>query len=63
MASKLIMTEPQELFFELLLVCTGAKDALARLYTETQWNNALELAQEQSIEGVLLSAIERLSEE
>ena len=58
MASKLIMTEPQELFFELLLVCIGAKDSLSRLYTETQWNNALELAQEQSIEGVLLSAIE-----
>ena len=63
MASKLIMTEPQELFFELLLVCIGAKDSLSRLYTETQWNNALELAQEQSIEGVLLSAIERLSDE
>lgn len=57
------MTESQELFFELLLVCTGAKDALTRTYSEAEWNDALEIAQEQSIEGVLLSAIERLPEE
>ena len=54
------MTKSLELFFELLLVCTGAKDSLSCLYTEEQWNDALELAQEQAIEGVLLSAIERL---
>lgn len=54
------MTEAQELFFELILVCTGAKDSLSCHYTEAQWNDALVLAQEQSIEGVLLSAIEQL---
>lgn len=32
-------------------------------YTEVRWNDALEMAQEQSIEGVLLSAIERLPED
>lgn len=57
------MTESQRAFFELLLVCTGAKDSLSRIYTEAQWNDALDMAQEQAIEGVLLSAIERLPDE
>ena len=56
----MIMTEMQELFFELLMVYTGAKDSLSSIYTDEQWNDALALAQEQSIEGVLLSAIEVL---
>ena len=58
--SNVLMSESQMLFFELLLVCTGAKNSLSRLYTEEQWNEALVMAQEQSVEGVLLSAIERL---
>jgi hypothetical protein len=57
------MTESQRLFYELLLVCTGAKNALSSMYTEVEWNNALEMAQEQSIDGVLLSAIEQLPNE
>lgn len=57
------MSEFQKLFFDLLLVCTGAKTSLRQPYTEVQWNEALVLAQEQSIEGVLLSAIERLPED
>ena len=56
-------TSKQDLFFELLLVCTGAKDALSRTYSEAEWNDALALAQEQFIEGVLLSAIEHLPDE
>ena len=52
-----------ELFFELLLVCTGAKNALSRTYSEAEWNDVLLTAQEHAIEGVLLSAIERLSNE
>lgn len=58
-----LWTNKQDLFFELLLVCTGAKDVLSRTYSEAEWNDALEIAQEQAIEGVLLSAIERLSDE
>ena len=61
--SSLVIPEFQKLFFELLLVCTSAKVTLSRTYSETEWNNALELAQEQSIEGVLLSAIEHLPDE
>ncbi len=57
------MSESQKLFFDLLLVCTGAKTSLRKPYTEVQWNEALVLAQEQTIEGVLLSAIERLPED
>lgn len=52
-----------ELFFELLLVCLWAKKALSRTYSEAEWNEALEKAQKQSIEGVLLSAIERLPDD
>ena len=58
--SKILISESRKLFFELLLVCTGTKNALSRQYTEEQWNDVLMMAQEQSIEGVLLSAIERL---
>lgn len=58
-----LWTNKQDLFFELLLVCTGAKDVLSRTYSEAEWNDALEIAQEQAIEGVLLSAIERLPDE
>lgn len=57
------MTESRELFFELLLVSTGAKDSLSHLFTEEQWYDALLIAQEQSIDGVLLSALERLPDE
>lgn len=55
-----LWTSKYDLFFELLLVCTGAKDALSRTYSEAEWNEALETAQDQAIDGVLLSAIERL---
>lgn len=53
----------QELFFELLLVCTGAKDSLRRQYDLADWNEALAIAQDQAIVGVLLGAIERLPKE
>lgn len=58
-----LMFDSQQLFFDLLLVCTCAKAALSRTYSEAEWNDALTLAQEQAIEGVLLSAIERLPDE
>ena len=53
----------QELFFDLLLVCTGARDSLRQQYTEEQWNGALKLAQEQTVVGVLTTALERLPKE
>lgn len=58
-----LWTNKQDLFLELLLICTGAKDALSRYFTEAEWNEALSAAREQAIEGVLLSAIERLPDE
>ena len=54
------MNNANRLFFELLLVNTNARKALHRSYTEEEWNDALVIAQQQAIEGVLLSAIERL---
>ena len=56
-------SKQQELFFELLLVCTGAKDSLRRQYDPADWNEALAIAQDQAIVGVLLGAIERLPKE
>lgn len=57
-----LWSKEQNLFFELLQVCTGAKDALSKTYSEAEWNNTLVIAQEQAVEGVLLSAMERLPE-
>lgn len=57
------MTKSQDLFFELLLVCTGAMEAISCQYTAQQWDEALMMARKQAAEGVLLSAIERLPEE
>lgn len=56
-------SKQHELFFELLLVCTGAKDSLRRQYGTDDWNEALAIAQDQAIVGVLLGAIERLPKE
>lgn len=56
-------TKQQTLFYELLLVCTGARDVLSRTYSEAEWNVALVTAQKQAVDGVLFSAIERLPKE
>ena len=52
-----------QLFFELLLVTTGARDRLKRQYTEKQWEGALAMAQDQTVTGVLMTALERLPKE
>ena len=57
------MTQSQYLFYELLLVCAGTKNSLLQHYTGEQWKEALVMAQNQAIVGVLLSAIEQLHEE
>lgn len=57
------MSEAQGLFFELLLISTGAAVSLSCKYSENQWIDALIIARVQTVEGVLLSAIERLPEE
>lgn len=57
------MSNSEGLFFELLLMCDGAKETLTRFYTEADWNGALDVAQDQAVDGVMLSAIERLPKE
>jgi len=57
------MDAGQELFFELLSVCTGARESLSQSYTDSQWREALRIAQSQTIAGVLTSALERLPKE
>lgn len=52
-----------KLFFELLLVSTGAKASLTQTYTDKQWEEALKTAQQQTITGVLTTALERLPKE
>ena len=56
------MSKSQRLLFELLLVSTGARDSLKQRYSEKEWRGALELAREQAITGVLVTAFERLKE-
>ena len=57
------MIRSQQLFFELLQVCVGARECLKHSYSEEEWNGALQLAQEQTIMGVLTTALERLPKE
>ena len=52
------MSKAQELVFELLLISTGAKQTLSRSYTDKDWESALDIANEQAIEGVLTMAME-----
>lgn len=56
------MTNSQELLFELLLVSTGARKVLQHPYPEQVWRGALQLAREQTITAVLVTALERLKE-
>ena len=52
--------KPHALFFELLSVLTGARDSLNGPYEEKDWEDALVIANNQSVTGVLLDAIEKL---
>lgn len=54
------MSKAQELLFELLLLSTGAKQTLSHPYTDKEWEEALDIANEQAIEGVLMSGLETL---
>jgi len=56
----LLLDNSQELFFELLLVATGAKSELSRSYSEKEWEGAYCLAEEQAITGIILFGIENL---
>ncbi|MBR3432308.1 MAG: nucleotidyltransferase family protein [Bacteroidaceae bacterium] len=56
------MTKSQELLFELLLVSTGARKMLSHGYTDQEWEEAYNLAEEQTIAGVLLSGMEILQQ-
>lgn len=56
------MSKAQNLVFELLLVSTGAKVNLSHTYTDTQWLEALDIANEQAVVGVLTAAMEALAD-
>ena len=55
-------SKQQELFLELLQVTVGVRQELSRVPTVDDWLQLLEEAQKQSIEGVLLGGVEKLSE-
>lgn len=57
------MRKSHELFFELLRISTGAQQCLCKAYTDRDWEGAFRIAKEQTIVGVLLSALERTKEE
>ena len=57
------MTESQELFYDLLRVSLDEKESLTRTPTEKEWEIILEEARKQTIDGVLLSGLERLPDE
>ena len=51
-----------DLFFELLLIALGARKQLTKVYSSQEWYKALSIAIEQSIAGVLMSALELLQQ-
>ena len=57
------MTKSEILFWELLRVCIGMRKTLSQSVTDEQWNGALRLAQEQTVVGVLVNALEQLPKE
>ena len=57
------MTKSEILFWELLRVCIGMRKTLSQSFTDEQWNGALRLAQEQTVVGVLVNALEQLPKE
>lgn len=57
------MFKSQQLFFELLQICVGARESLKHQYTEEHWRVALRMAQEQTLVGVMVSALEQLPKE
>ena len=48
----------QDLFFELLLIAAGAQERLFQDYSSQEWNIAFSIAVEQSVAGVLMTALE-----
>jgi len=52
-----------ELFFELLRVFTNAKTTLSRAYSEKEWEDAYNLAEQQTVLGVLLDALEKIQKD
>lgn len=56
------MSKAQDLVFELLLISTGAKQTLSHPYTDKDWEEALDIANEQAIVGVLTVAMEALTD-
>ena len=52
------MNKSQELLFELLHICTGSQQTLCGVYSEDDWERAYAMAEEQSVTGVLLPALD-----
>ena len=55
-------TKGQDLFFELLLIAAGARKQLSQDYSSQEWEKAFSIAVDQSMAGVLMSALELLQQ-
>lgn len=58
-----MINKSQELLFELLRTSTGAQNTLRGVYAEKDWELAYQIAEEQSVVGVLLSALEKIQKD
>ncbi len=54
------MGKSQELLFELLRISTGAELVLSHAYSDSEWEGAYNLSEEQTIVGVLFDALEKI---
>ena len=56
------MGKSEKLLFELLRISTGAQKSLTHTYTEKEWEASLDIAIEQAITGVLVTAMEEIED-
>ena len=56
------MIKANELFFELLKIISGAQESLRQKYSDKEWLDALDIANEQAITGALVTLIEEIKD-
>lgn len=57
------MSKLQELLFDLLRISVGTQQSLSGIYTEKDWTQTYQIAEEQAVVGVILTALEKIQKD
>lgn len=57
------MSKSQELLFDLLRISVGTQQSLSGIYTEKDWTQTYQIAEEQAVVGVILTALEKIQKD